>query len=166
MSSDTPETPRLIKKYSNRRLYDTHTSSHITLADIRELVLNQVPFQVVEVPSGDDITRTILLQIIQEAENAGEPILSSDMLKSIICAYGPMQAMFAGFLESNMATLLEIQQKAGNQSGEAWMQFMQGQMPAMQQLMSQYLEQSKSLYLNTQNMFGLFNPFNNKPKQD
>ena len=74
MSSDTPETPRLIKKYSNRRLYDTHTSSHITLADIRELVLSQVPFQVVEVPSGDDITRTILLQIIQEAENAGEPI--------------------------------------------------------------------------------------------
>ena len=164
MSSDTLDTPRVIKKYSNRRLSDTHTSSHITLLDIRDLVIQQVPFQVIEVPSGDDITRTILLQIIQEAENAGEPILSSEMLKNIICAYGPMQNVFAGFLESNIQAMLEIQEKMGNQSDTAWTQFMQSQIPALQNMMGQYLEQSKSLYLNTQNMFGIFNPFNPNKK--
>ena len=68
--------PRLIRKYANRRMYDTHTSTHVNVNDIRQLVIDEIPFQVVDAKSGEDLTRSILLQIIQEAENDGEPIIS------------------------------------------------------------------------------------------
>lgn len=99
MSDDGHRAPRLIKKYANRRLYDTHTSTHVTLPDIRQLVIDEVPFQVVDAKTGEDLTRSILLQIIQEAESDGEPLFSSDMLKGIIRFYGPFQGMLGNYLE-------------------------------------------------------------------
>ncbi|PSJ38646.1 polyhydroxyalkanoate synthesis repressor PhaR [Zobellella taiwanensis] len=150
---------RIIKKYPNRRLYDSHTSSHVTLADIRRLVQEEESFQVVDAKTGEDLTRSILLQIIQEAESDGDPIFSSDMLKNIIRFYGPFQGVLGSYLEESIQSMLDIQTQAGMQSSQAWSQFMQGQVPMMQELMRQYVEQSRQLYLNTQNMFGLFGGF-------
>ena len=77
-------TTRVIKKYPNRRLYDTEESRYITLADVKELVMNKVDFEVIDKKSGEDITRTILLQVISEQEQSGEPIMSRDFLSQII----------------------------------------------------------------------------------
>ncbi len=156
MSDTVRSDVRLIKKYPNRRLYDTHTSSHVTLADIRQLVIGETPFQVVDAKSGEDLTRSILLQIIQEAERDGEPIFSSEMLQSIIRFYGPFQGMLGSYLDKSIQAVIEVQKQTGEQSTQAWNDFLRSQMPVMQNLMQQYLEQSKKLYLSTQNMFGLF----------
>ncbi|HYQ38789.1 MAG TPA: polyhydroxyalkanoate synthesis repressor PhaR [Pseudomonas sp.] len=150
---------RLIKKYANRRLYDTQTSTHITLNDIRKLVIQEEPFQVVDAKSGEDLTRSILLQIIQEAESDGEPIFSSDMLKGIIRFYGPFQGMLGSYLEKSIQAVVDIQAQTGQQSSQAWNDFMHSQIPVMQKLMGQYVEQSKQLYLSTQNLFGMFPGF-------
>jgi polyhydroxyalkanoate synthesis repressor PhaR len=150
---------RLIKKYPNRRLYDTRTSTHLTLSDVRRLVVEGQAFQIVDAKSGADLTRSILLQIILEAESDGEPIFSSDMLKGIICFYGPFQGMLGGYLANSIKAVTEIQAQTGQQSAEAWSDFMISQVPMMQKLMGQYFEQSKQLYLNTQNMFGMFPGF-------
>ncbi|MFC2971106.1 polyhydroxyalkanoate synthesis repressor PhaR [Azotobacter bryophylli] len=156
MSATGRNDVRLIKKYPNRRLYDTRTSSHITLADIRQLVISEEPFQVVDAKTGEDLTRSILLQIIQEAEGDGEPIFSTEMLKGIIRFYGPFQGMLGSYLEKSIQSVIDVQTQAGLQSSQAWSEFMQAQAPMMQDLMRQYVEQTKKLYLNTQNMFGVF----------
>jgi polyhydroxyalkanoate synthesis repressor PhaR len=96
--------PRLIKKYPNRRLYDTELSRYITLVDIRDLVLRGVEFHVVDTNSNEDITRQILMQIIMEEEAGGRPLFSASMLAQIIRFYGgTVQGLFARFLEESMA---------------------------------------------------------------
>jgi len=90
---------RLIKKYPNRRLYDTRTSTYITLADIKQLVLAHEPFQVVDAKSGDDLTRAILLQVILEEEAGGAPMFSSELLSQMIRFYGnAMQGMMGAYI--------------------------------------------------------------------
>src|SRR3546814_13256887 len=102
---------RLIKKYPNRRLYDTQTSTYITLADVKQLVLASEEFQVVDAKSGDDLTRSILLQIILEEESGGMPMFSSNMLSQIIRFYGhAMQGIMGSYLETNIQAFMEIQQ--------------------------------------------------------
>lgn len=94
---------RIIKKYPNRRLYDTAISSYITLADVKRLVLDRVEFEVVDAKTKNDLTRTILLQIISEEEEEGEPIFSTDLLAQLIRAYGGnMQTMLTSYLEKSM----------------------------------------------------------------
>ncbi|ABM62970.1 polyhydroxyalkanoate synthesis repressor PhaR [Halorhodospira halophila] len=94
---------RIIKKYPNRRLYDTAISSYITLADVKRLVLESVDFQVVDAKTREDITRSILLQIISEEEEEGEPIFSSQLLAQLIRAYGGnMQNMLTSYLEKSL----------------------------------------------------------------
>lgn len=101
---------RLIKKYPNRRLYDTAISSYITLADVKRLVLDGVDFQVMDAKTRADLTRTILLQIISEEEEGGEPIFSSELLAQIIRAYGGnMQNMLTSYLEKSMELWSEQQ---------------------------------------------------------
>lgn len=101
---------RIIKKYPNRRLYDTAISSYITLADVKRLVLDGVDFQVVDAKSRDDLTRTILLQIISEEEEGGEPIFSSELLAQIIRSYGGnMQNLLTDYLEKSMDMWAEQQ---------------------------------------------------------
>jgi polyhydroxyalkanoate synthesis repressor PhaR len=96
--------PRLIKKYPNRRLYDTELSRYITLVDIRDLVLRGVEFNVIDTNSNEDITRQILMQIIMEEEAGGRPLFSASMLAQIIRFYGgTVQGLFARFLEESMA---------------------------------------------------------------
>lgn len=102
---------RVIKKYPNRRLYDTEESRYITLADVKDLVMNKVDFEVIDKKSGEDITRTILLQVISEQEQQGDPIMSEDFLAQIIRAYGSVVPDFVTkYLEQSM-TLFMQQQK-------------------------------------------------------
>jgi polyhydroxyalkanoate synthesis repressor PhaR len=103
--------PRIIKKYPNRRLYDTEESRYITLADIRRLVVDKVDFVVVDKKSGKDITRSIMLQVISEQEQSGEPIMSRDFLSQIIRSYGSaMQGMVGGYLEQSLRLFMSQQQ--------------------------------------------------------
>ena len=102
---------RLIKKYANRRLYDASQSRHITLDDIRGLIVKGEKIRVLEDKTGHDITRHILLQVIAEQEQFGRPILSTTVLESIIRFYGnPMQGFLAGFLEKSVETFLHQQE--------------------------------------------------------
>ncbi len=95
--------PRVIKKYPNRRLYDTVESRYITLADIRRLVVERIDFVVVDKKNNADITRSILLQVIAEQEQLAEPILSQDFMVNVIRAYGTsMQGQVSGHLEQSL----------------------------------------------------------------
>lgn len=110
-STDKKTPPqRIIKKYPNRRLYDTDTSSYITLAEIKQLVMHHEPCIVLDAKTGDDITRSILLQIILEEEANGTPMFTADVLANIIRFYGhTMQSFMGGYLEKNIQTLMEMQ---------------------------------------------------------
>jgi len=102
--------PRVIKKYPNRRLYDTTVSSYITLEDVRKLVLNGEEFRVIDARSKDDITRSILLQIIMEQEEDGEPIFSQEVLAQIIRFYGDaLQGTLTSYLERSFHLFVEQQ---------------------------------------------------------
>jgi polyhydroxyalkanoate synthesis repressor PhaR len=95
--------PRIIKKYPNRRLYDTTESRYITLEDVKHLVLKSEPFIVIDKGTGEDITRTILLQIIIEQEEGGQPIFSTEILKRFIHLYGDsVQGVASRFLDESM----------------------------------------------------------------
>jgi polyhydroxyalkanoate synthesis repressor PhaR len=109
-SKDSKSSQRVIKKYPNRRLYDTDTSSYITLTEIKRLVMDSEVFAVVDAKSGEDITRSILLQIILEEEANGTPMFTAPVLANIIRFYGhTMQGMMGGYLEKNMQALMDMQ---------------------------------------------------------
>jgi len=149
---------RLIKKYPNRRLYDTKTSSYITLVDVKQMVLKQEEFRVVDAKTGDDLTRQILLQIILEEEAGGAPMFSSDLLSQMIRSYGSaMQGFMGTYLEKNVEAFQQLQKALQDQSQrmygdntrasqELWAQFMNLQGPAMQSLMQAYMEQSQKVF--------------------
>ena len=104
--------PRVIKKYPNRRLYDTVESRYITLADIRRLVTDKVDFVVIDKKSQEDITRSILLQVISEQEHLGEPLMSQDFLAQVIRSYGGAMHNFVGsYLEQSLKLLASQQQQ-------------------------------------------------------
>ena len=108
--------PRIIKKYPNRRLYDTEVSSYVTLEDVRALVLQKVPFQVRDARSDEDITRSILLQIIMEREADGEPIFSTQVLEKIIRFYGDsLQGIMTTYLEQTLNLFIEQQSRMQEQ---------------------------------------------------
>jgi polyhydroxyalkanoate synthesis repressor PhaR len=103
---------RIIKKYPNRRLYDMVESRYITLADIRRLVTDKVDFVVIDKKSQEDITRSILLQVIAEQEHAGEPLMSQDFLSQVIRSYGgAMQNVVGSYLEQSLKMLSTQQQQ-------------------------------------------------------
>ncbi|MGB5345746.1 MAG: polyhydroxyalkanoate synthesis repressor PhaR [Woeseia sp.] len=107
---------RIIKKYPNRRLYDTTESRYITLADIRDLVLQKTEFTVIDKKSGDDITRTILLQVISEQEQHGDAVMSRDFLSQVIRSYGNvMPGFMAKYLEQSMKLFMTQQQNLRGQ---------------------------------------------------
>ena len=134
------EGPRTLKKYPNRRLYDTQSSSYITLADVKKMVLGNEDFEVRDAKTGEDITRSILLQIILEEESGGVPMFSTQVLAQIIRFYGhAMQGMMAPYLEKNLQAFAEMQN-----------QLVGAQAPLMQNMMNSYLEQSRSLFENLQ----------------
>ncbi|MCH7345785.1 polyhydroxyalkanoate synthesis repressor PhaR [Pelomonas sp. CA6] len=152
--------PRVLKKYPNRRLYDTQTSSYITLADVKKMVLEGQSFEVRDAKSNEDLTRSILLQIILEEETGGVPMFSTSALEQIIRFYGhAMQGVMGAYLEQNMQAFTDLQQKFAEQSKglafspELWTQFMSAQAPVMQGLMGNYMAQSKNLFSQMQEQF-------------
>ena len=153
--------PRVLKKYPNRRLYDTRSSSYITLADVKDMVLKFEDFEVRDAKTGEDLTRSILLQIILEEESGGVPMFTAQMLQQMIRFYGhSLQGMMGEYLERNLQTFVELQKQfTGGSLGlgegkpftpEMWSQFLAGQGVAMQGMVGAYLEQSKSLFAQMQ----------------
>lgn len=153
---------RVIKKYPNRRLYDTDTSSYITLAEVRQLVIEREPVVVRDAKSGEDLTRSILLQIILEEEAGGAPMFSEAMLANIIRFYGhAMQGYMGSYIEKNVQMFTDFQNKISEQSGvggsDAWAKMMQmpnpmmpagytEQMQKMQEQMQKQTEQMMSMF--------------------
>ncbi len=168
---------RIIKKYPNRRLYDTANSGYITLADVKQMVLENIEFQAIDAKSGDDLTRSILLQIILDEEAGGLPMFSSEMLSQMIRFYGTaQQTMMGQYMEQNVKAFMAIQKKLQDQARsvygdnkmmltpELWKQFMQMQAPAMQGMLGNYLEQSAKLFMDMQQRMqdqtrGMFSAF-------
>jgi len=159
VSEENTEHPvRLIKKYPNRRLYDTKTSSYITLADVKQMVLKNEAFQVLDAKTNEDLSRQILLQIILDEESGGMPMFSSDLLSQMIRSYGSaMQGFMGSYLEKNLEGFQQMQKALQEQSqklygdgsrssNEIWAQFMNMQGPAMQGLMQAYMEQSQKMF--------------------
>jgi len=146
----TESRQRLIKKYPNRRLYDTKTSSYITLADVKQMVLKNEDFQVLDAKTNEDLSRQILLQIILEEESGGMPMFSSDLLSQMIRSYGgAMQGFMGSYLEKNLDAFEQSQKLYGDSArspNEIWNQFMHMQGPAMQGLMQAYMEQSQKMF--------------------
>ncbi|KLJ02166.1 polyhydroxyalkanoate synthesis repressor PhaR [Luteimonas sp. FCS-9] len=109
---------RIIKKYPNRRLYDTEISSYITIEDVRQLIVDGENFEVRDAKSGEDLTRSVLLQIIADQESDGEPVLSTQLLSQIIRFYGDsMQGFMGSYLERSMQVFLDQQQQFRQQMG-------------------------------------------------
>jgi polyhydroxyalkanoate synthesis repressor PhaR len=142
---------RVLKKYPNRRLYDTRSSSYITLADVKQMVLGGEDFEVRDAKTGEDLTRSILLQIILDEESAGAPMFSTPMLAQIIRIYGQaMQGVMGSMLEQNMKLFADMQSQVFERGGkglgtEAFAPLMAGQAPLMQQWMERYVEQSRGM---------------------
>ena len=157
---------RVIKKYPNRRLYDTQASAYITLAEIKQLVMASERLVVRDAKTGEDLTRSILLQIILEEEAAGAPMFSEALLANLIRFYGhAMQGYMGPFLEQQLQALADWQARLGEQAKpltpEAWGQLMQ-QWPSQflgewlkpsTQVMGQMQEQMQK---NTEQMLGVF----------
>ncbi|MEO7062824.1 MAG: polyhydroxyalkanoate synthesis repressor PhaR [Dokdonella sp.] len=107
---------RIIKKYPNRRLYDTEISSYITLEEVRQLVLEEEEFEVRDAKSGENLTRSVLLQIISEYEDRGEPMFTTKLLSQIIRFYGDsLQGFMGGYLERSLQVFLDQQHQFRNQ---------------------------------------------------
>jgi len=101
---------RIIKKYPNRRLYDTEISSYVTIEDVRQLIVDGEQFEVRDAKTGEDLTRSVLLQIITEHEGDGEPMLSTQLLSQIIRFYGDsMQGFMGRYLEQSLQIFLDQQ---------------------------------------------------------
>ena len=154
-------TPRIIKKYPNRRLYDTETSAYITLAEVKDLVLQYKEFQVQDAKTGEDLTRSILLQIILEEESGGVPMFSTDMLANIIRYYGhAMQGLMGSYLERSIIAFHEAQKRFQEQAqtiygelpkmpADAWTKFV-SQQQQIPNVMGGYLEKGAKAVIDMQ----------------
>ena len=158
-------TPRIIKKYPNRRLYDTEISSYITLEEIRQLVLEDEEFEVRDAKTGENLTRSVLLQIISEYEDRGQPMFTTKLLSQIIRFYGDsLQGFMGNYLERSMQIFLDQQQQFRTQIGG-----LLGQTPWT--MMNQLTERNLAMWQEFQkNMAGSMgtsaNPGTAKPKAD
>ena len=165
-SGASPAAQRVIKKYPNRRLYDTETSAYITLAEVKQLVMDNRPFVVRDAKTNEDLTRSILLQIILEEEAGGAPMFSEAALANIIRFYGhAMQGFMGTYLEKNVQAFTDLQSQMAEQSKtltpEMWAQFMNVPVPGVA---GNYVEQSRKMFetmqeqmqKNTEQMLGAF----------
>ena len=140
----------VIKKYPNRRLYDTSSSTYITLVDIKTMVVAHQKFVVLDAKNGEDLTRSILLQIILEEESGGVPLFSAPSLSNLIRFYGQAtQSIMGRTMEKNFQAMMEMQARMQEQrkvlSPDAWAQMMNPQSGVMQSWMGSYGEQSRSM---------------------
>lgn len=146
---------RVIRKYRNRRLYDSETSSYITLAAVRALAMGGEPFVVRDAVSDEDVTRSVLLQILLEEETGGVPLFSDRALAELIRFYGHASQWFVRpYFEKNIQALVEIQamltERSSRSNPDLWRQFMQLQPPVIQTMVNSYIEQSQATLLDLQ----------------
>lgn len=139
---------RIIKKYPNRRLYDTQTSSYVTLQEVKKLVIESASLKVVDAKTNQDLTRSIYLQIILDEESCGIPMFSELALANIIKFYGhSMQGFMGSYLEKNVQNFLDMQLQMTEQSKtlspDIWRQMLTNPNPYFQNLMVNYAEQSQ-----------------------
>lgn len=164
---------RLIKKYPNRRLYDTEASAYITLVNVKAMIIGGQAFKVVDAKTEEDLTRSILLQIILEEEAGGQPIFSEAMMRQMIRFYGhAMQSTMGSYLERTLQVFVDLQSKMADQAdalsgmtkpfvggasnipgADQWSQLLGAQSPMMQNLMNSYIDQTKSLFSQVPNPF-------------
>jgi polyhydroxyalkanoate synthesis repressor PhaR len=141
---------RMIKKYPNRRLYDTEISSYITLEDVRQLIVEREEFVVRDARSGADLTRQVLMQIIAEHEEHGQPIFSTELLTQVIRFRGDsMQGAMSSFLERSLQFFLDQQQNLRSQIGN-----LVGQAQAPWALLNQLAERNFDLWKSFQQGLG------------
>lgn len=144
-------TKRRIKKYANRRLYDTEESRYVTLEDIRQLIVKGVEVEVIDESKSEDITRSLLLQIMSEQEFSGKPILSEELLTQLIRFYGhPLQGFMGKYLSASVDLFVQQQ----NSMQQQFRQFVSaGPMDAMQEFtaknMALWSEFQQSLFTGT-----------------
>ena len=139
---------RIIKKYPNRRLYDTQTSSYVTLQEVKKMVIENAHLKVVDAKTEQDLTRSIYLQIILDEESCGIPMFSELALANIIRFYGhSMQGFMGSYLENNVQNFLDMQKQITEQSKtlspDIWRQMLANPNPFLQNLMVNYAEQSQ-----------------------
>jgi polyhydroxyalkanoate synthesis repressor PhaR len=146
-------TERLIKKYANRRLYDASISKHVTLGDIRQMIVDGERIRVVEDKTNEDITRLILLQVISEQEQFGRPILTTQLLESIIRFYGgPMQDFMSRYLETSVEAFMKQQESLQQQVAQ-----MLNAAPPPMNAMAEMARQNMELWTRMQEgMLGMF----------
>ena len=152
---------RIIKKYPNRRLYDTEISSYITIEDVRQLIIDGEEFEVRDAKTGEDLSRAVLLQIIADQEQDGEPMLSTQLLSQIIRFYGDsLQGFMGNYLERSMQVFLDQQQQFRQQMGN-----LLGQTPWT--MMNQLTERNMELWQEFQRNLtgGMGRPTTVKPKE-
>jgi polyhydroxyalkanoate synthesis repressor PhaR len=141
---------RLIRKYANRRLYDTTASRHVTLEDLRQVVVAGDRIKVVDDKSGEDLTRSVLLQIIAEQEQFGMPVLGCDLLEMIIRFYGsPMQAMLSRYLGEAFGSISRQQEAMQSEMAKA----LQAPFAPLTELTRQNMQLWEQLQTATRNAF-------------
>ena len=151
--------PIIIKKYANRRLYNTATSSYVTLDHLCEMVKEGTDFQVFDAKSGEDITRTVLTQIIFEEENKGQNMLPIRFLRQLIRFYGDnLQSFVPGYLDMSMEAFARNQEEIRRRMSQAW----GGQLPTF----TDWEEQARHNMTLMQNAFRMFNPFLTMGRED
>ena len=154
-TTDSVETVRLIKKYPNRRLYDTKTSSYITLQEVKDMVVQAERLKVIDAKTDEDLTRSIYLQIILEEEAGGVPLFTEIALANMIRFYGhSMQAMMGNYLENNIQNFCNFQKHMSDQvqpiSPDTWTQMMTNPSQAVQNFVGNYAQQSGQILLQMQ----------------
>ena len=154
-----PSAQRIIKKYPNRRLYDTATSTYITLSEVKVLVMQSEPLVVKDAKTGEDLTRSILLQIILEEEAGGAPMFTEAMLANIIRFYGhTMQGHMGSFIEKNVQMFTDFQSKMTEQGGvEAWSKMLQMPNPMLPAGYTEQMQKmQEQMQRQTEQMMGMF----------
>ena len=151
---------RIIKKYPNRRLYDTELSSYVTLEDVRQLIIEGEAFEVRDARSGKDLTRSVLLQILAEHEDIGQPIFSTQLLTTVIRFYGDsLQGIIGSYLERSIQVFSEQQQQLRGAFGSLVVQ-------TPWQLLNQLADANMDIWKGVQKgiISGLSSPPQEKPK--
>src|ERR1700720_4245403 len=154
---------RVIKKYANRRLYDSTGSRHVTLDDIRKLIVAGEKVKVVDDKSGEDLTRAVLLQVISEQEQFGTPVLSIELLESIIRFYGnPVQEMLTRYMEQSVGTLVRQQQVMRAEMAKV----LEGPMAPMAEFARQNMEQWSKIQASMMAAFKASKPQSPAPEDE
>jgi polyhydroxyalkanoate synthesis repressor PhaR len=154
---------RVIKKYANRRLYDATGSRHVTLDDLRKMIVSGDKVKVVDDKSGEDLTRAVLLQVISEQEQFGTPVLSIELLESIIRFYGnPVQEMLTRYMEQSVGTLVRQQQVMRAEMAKV----LEGPMAPVAEFARQNLEQWSKIQASMMAAFNASKPQSPAPEDE